>query len=262
MKRDSIAAAAERFARDIGPRPGTKAVKGRAARHRTRGHELTILHDEGLYRHLRFRSPDRNAFWFDIVTWPGTLVVRGDLGESYVFTCTTDMLRLFRGHEVNPHYWGQKLDEGLHSVMRYDRDLLEQAVRGYVVDAIRFGGAPRGIGKAVTSLLAYGIFNTENNAQRELEQFEYGAHYVASCSCGAEEKLPDYGAVVTWQGRHRRQAQDATPHKLTDRHVEGFRFHDIWEWSIRDYDWQFLWVCHAIVWGIARYDEARAAVAA
>ena len=36
---------------------------------------------------------------------------------------------------------------------------------------------------------------------------------------------------------------------------------DIWEWDLRDYEWSFLWCCHAILLGIAQYDAARAAVA-
>ncbi|MEV7870133.1 hypothetical protein AB0P17_29495 [Streptomyces sp. NPDC088124] len=34
-----------------------------------------------------------------------------------------------------------------------------------------------------------------------------------------------------------------------------FTFSDTWEWQLRDYDWWFLWACHAIVAGIARYDR-------
>jgi len=262
VTRDSIAEAAARFARDIGPHAGTKAVKGRAARRRTRGHELTILHDEGLYRHLRFRSPDHSGYWFDLITVPGTLVFQGD-GDSYVFSRTEDMFAFFRGSSreergINPMYWSEKLTiGGRNSVMRYDADLFEQRVKEYVVEAIRYGGAPRGIGKAVAEMFFWGDYSNEHDARRMLESFEHDAHYLVSCSCGAEAKLPDYGEVVTWQGRHRRQAQDGTHHKITDRRDEGFRFHDTWEWSFSDYDWWFLWACHAIVWGVARYDEAK-----
>jgi hypothetical protein len=42
-------------------------------------HIKNVLHDDGLYRHLRFARPDRSASWFDIVTWPGSLAVRGDM---------------------------------------------------------------------------------------------------------------------------------------------------------------------------------------
>ena len=38
-----------------------------------------------------------------------------------------------------------------------------------------------------------------------------------------------------------------------------FRFTDTWEWDFKDYDWTFLWACHAIQWGIGQYDAARVA---
>ena len=39
---------------------------------------------------------------------------------------------------------------------------------------------------------------------------------------------------------------------------KGFQFHDAREWEFRDYDWWFVWACHAIVWGIAQYDAVKA----
>ena len=34
-------------------------------------------------------------------------------------------------------------------------------------------------------------------------------------------------------------------------------FQDFYEHSVRDYTYRFYWACMAIVWGIARYDEAK-----
>lgn len=45
---------------------------------------------------------------------------------------------------------------------------------------------------------------------------------------------------------------------LDDFKFKGFTFDDTWEWSFADYNHQFLWCCHAIVWGIAAYDRAKA----
>jgi hypothetical protein len=54
-----------------------------------------------------------------------------------------------------------------------------------------------------------------------------------------------------WQLRHR------CSHRPTVRHTPPFQFHDVWEWSFSDYEWQFLWACHAINWGIRQYDAAK-----
>jgi len=206
----AVADSATRFAKDIGPH-----VRG-ADRTPTRPHEMAVLHDEGLYRHLRFRSPDHGTYWFDLITVPGVLIFRGD-GDSFVFSRTEDMFGFFRSSRegsINPTYWSEKLTTGgRSSVMTYQSELFEQRVKEHVVDAIRYGGAPRGIGRAVTEMLEQGYFDDEGTARSELDSFEH----------------------------------------------EGWRFTDTWEWSFRNYDWWFLWACQVIVWGIARYDEAKAA---
>ena len=72
----------------------------------TDGHVMTTLHEDGLYRHLRFRSPDSGWGWFDLITWPGNLTINGDMG-TYTFGRTDDMFTFFTGH-INTHYWAEK----------------------------------------------------------------------------------------------------------------------------------------------------------
>ena len=43
-------------------------------------HELHVLHSDGLYRHLRFQAPGTGMWHWDLVTWPGSLAIRGDIG--------------------------------------------------------------------------------------------------------------------------------------------------------------------------------------
>lgn len=38
---------------------------------------------------------------------------------------------------------------------------------------------------------------------------------------------------------------------------QGYRFSDTWEWDLTDWDWQYLWCCHAIAWGITQYDKQK-----
>lgn len=69
-------------------------------------HVMTILRDDGLYRHLKFRGKCM-TYWFDIVTWPGVLTIHGDCG-TFVFTRIEDMVEFFREPEINYYYWTQK----------------------------------------------------------------------------------------------------------------------------------------------------------
>lgn len=90
----------------------------------TAGHHLKVLHDDGLYRHLRMCShyddgAPTSVWYWDIVTWPGSLAIRGDVADGYIFTRDTDMLQFFTARpsehhhgdepQIDMHYWAQKL---------------------------------------------------------------------------------------------------------------------------------------------------------
>ena len=215
MKTDSIArqSIAERFASDIAGHKGTYT------RRFIRPHEMTVKHDDGLYRHLLFKSPDTSIYWFELVTWPGRLSIHGDLGDSYTFARVPDMFTFFRRHEVNPVYWSEKLDGDSSKVRVYSEDVFRRNVWDHVRSHTQGRPAP-GLAKAVHAHFfgEYAEYNLdyEEEARAALDSFEYH---------GPDQK--------------------------------PFQFDDAWEWDCRDWDWSFLWACHAIVWGIARYDEAR-----
>jgi len=87
----------------------------------TSEHEMRVL-----YRHLRFQRPGTGIWYWDLITWPGSLAIRGDIGEGHIFTRTDDMLRFFdhgqREHEINARYWAEKLDLGRDSVKGFSTD--------------------------------------------------------------------------------------------------------------------------------------------
>jgi len=72
-------------------------------------HQMTVLRNDGTYRHLRFRRPESYCMGFDVLTWPGYLAVTGDMGE-YVFQRIEDMFEFFRQPElrINEQYWAEK----------------------------------------------------------------------------------------------------------------------------------------------------------
>lgn len=73
-------------------------------------HRMNVLRDDGIYRHLKFRSTKCGwNQWFEIVTWPGTLVLHGDMG-SWTFSRVEDMFTFFRGERINQSYWAEKLE--------------------------------------------------------------------------------------------------------------------------------------------------------
>lgn len=143
----------------------------------TQKHQMMVLHEDGLYRHLRFTSNPTGygEYWFDLITWPGCLTVRGDYGEAYTFSRERDMFPFFRSRSggINPHYWAQKLDGGTNSVKTYSEDLFRQLVVEHFVDAVRWSDAPRGLGLAIRERILNQDLYDEGDARDLLESFEF-----------------------------------------------------------------------------------------
>jgi hypothetical protein len=95
-------------------------------------HEMTVLHDDGLYRHVRFKEPSTGFYWFDLVTWPGYLSITGDMG-AYTFARVQDMFTFFYGSSINPGYWGEKVVAG--EVNAYSEDTFREWVDEEIANA-------------------------------------------------------------------------------------------------------------------------------
>ncbi|MFI6986103.1 phiSA1p31-related protein [Embleya sp. NPDC050154] len=141
----------------------------------TATHELTVLKDDGLYRHLHFAQPGNSEYWWDLVTWPGSLAVRGDMGGEWIFTRLPDMFKFFRsdGGRINPCYWSKKTEGGRLSCEVYDEATFRQVVTEHFVESVRFGDAPRGLGKALRADVLDWDLSSEDEARRLLRDFEF-----------------------------------------------------------------------------------------
>jgi hypothetical protein len=192
----------------------------------TAQHRLTIAQDSGFYRFLRFHGPRPSWYWFDLITVPGTLVFQGD-GEAFVFWRTRDMFQFFRSSPdraygpISPAYWATKLATDQGRARRYSPDLFRQIVFEEVEEATR-GGALPGLVQAVRDDLA------EHDLEHEYAAREWAESFLYWAPGGQQDRSPD------------------------------FRFTDVFEWDAKAWNPWFLWACHAIVWGIARYDTAKA----
>jgi hypothetical protein len=207
----------------------------------TKHHKMTVLHDDGLYRHLRFQHEQwhppllqpikRSCYWFDLVTIPGALIFQGD-GDSYMFRRLEDMFEFFRqpgGAHINPGYWSEKLVGvgGQDQATSYQQDLLAEYVNETVADAAKDDPETlAGLTDAVRDSIIDELIGDESIDRQLVDSFRYWAN-------DSDE----------W----------AYPPKRPD-----FEFVDTFDVTTRDYDWWFLCACNAIVWGIAQYDTYRA----
>jgi hypothetical protein len=109
----------------------------------TAEHQLTVVRDDGLYRHLRFSRPDSWFYGFDVVTWPGYLAFVGDMGDL-LFSREQDMVAFFEKMEgqPDPRYLAEKLKGpgGTNRVLRYSPDLLRDCLREWVCEVTEDGG--------------------------------------------------------------------------------------------------------------------------
>lgn len=205
----------------------------------TTGHEMTILHDEGLYRHLKCAAPGTNIWRFDLATWPGHLAVSGDLG-SYTFSRLPDMFEFFEGDRgINLHYWAEKVIAGKERTMEYSPELARQhVIERFWEDRLQRDEPNAPLWRAIRQEVISYLGENEREAYSAIRNFEYRAPRPATA-----------------------KSLDFRPERISRRHAD-YQFSDAWEWDLRDYDSQFILICHAIVWGIAKYREATLAVAA
>lgn len=181
----------------------------------TRNHQLTVLHDDGLYRHLKCADPSGGFYRFDLITWPHNLFLRGD-GFSFGFAIfpTADMFDVFRGSRgggINPGYWQEKVTAGKV------RDWSEDLFRAWVLDeAAKNENRHPGLVEAVTAQI--------------LHSDEHSTEYQGT----AEYAIASF--------RH-----------------GGYRLHipNDWEKDFEDYSWEFLFACHAVLFGIDMWDAGR-----
>lgn len=207
MRRQTEADARDRFAGDITE------------------HKLTIVRDDGLYRHLCARRPTTGMYWFDIITWPGSLCIRGDMG-NFVFARVDDMFEFFGGKDerVNPQYWAEKEVTGAPT-RTYSMSMARALVEEHVSEE------------------ALGWRDFTEDEEREIRE---AAHRLVrnedfAYAEGARQLINEFEVSL---------------------HPKEFRFSDTWEWDLEDYTVHFLWCLHAIVWAIGQYDLAHEVVRA
>lgn len=189
-------------------------------------HAMEVLRADGVYRHLIFRQPENSWLHrFEVVTWPGALSIRGDVG-TYVFSRVPDMFEFFRHPKdngeiyINADYWSEKLiasdcnGRRGDGVMRFDPDVFQDEVRRRYVEHVR--------------LNMQGMPDERKSLRRALEE-----DVLAYADEGESEAL---------------RAASSFEH-------DGFMLSDFWEAEVRKYTVQFIWSLYAIVWAIEKFDN-------
>lgn len=152
-------------------------------------HKLTVLKDDGLYRHLRFAKPDTRCMSFDLVTWPGYLCYCGDMGD-YTFARLDDMFQFFRSKsgelQINEHYWAEKCEaRDRDGIEEFSPELFEQAI----LDEMKDCEFPEDVIEAVRSDVIAFRHDGEEVAVRRALEFDYNGYSFPDFY---ENRLRDY----------------------------------------------------------------------
>lgn len=212
----------------------------------TAGHEMTVLHDDGLYRHLRFVNPESSCYWFEVVTWPGSLAIRGDV-DGLVFARITDMFEFFRGKHINPGYWAEKTPDCGTSLKEYSEDVLKAEVESHLADYER--------DEYPDLLDEYKKAKAEFDSLTYMQRLQRGrtAEPVAPASPADLRAL-----VARYEAEGELAHEEGARDLLSELETAGV-VSDTWEWDLAEWKWSYLWCCHAIVWAVAQYDAANPA---
>lgn len=183
-------------------------------------HEMEIVRDDGIYRHIIFKRPESSNYRFDIHTWPWYLCITGDMG-CWVFSRIEDMFYFFirdgmsfeeDRSVINTGYWEEKI----------------QSVS-------KFGGPAR-------------EFSPELFKERVIE---YAEEYFEF----DEEKKKECLEELEWSVLS--YIEDSHPQvlyeKLWNFSFGDFRFDE--PPCAEEYTFHYVWICYAIVWGILKYNE-------
>lgn len=190
-------------------------------------HEMKVVRDDGVSRHLRFQKPGTYNTHFDLITWPGYLCYTGDMG-TYVFRRLEDMFEFFRADRmhlkpskalrINPSYWGEKLEaiDKNGKFRTWSREKFEARLREDFKEWID----------------EYEPEKAEELMQRLEDEILDGLDN--------DDARSAYRAAMDFE------VDDVQP------------FQDWWEVDTEVYTFHFIWCCYALAWGIKKYDESKA----
>ena len=191
-------------------------------------HTMTVLRDDGVHRHVRFKGPNGNSHWFDLITWPGSLCIDGDMG-THVFRRLDDMFEFFRVDQdwkrdgetlaINPGYWGEKLQaiSTYGNYKEFSEDCFKNVVKSYFDEWV---------------------------AEQQPDDDDKADLW---------EQIEDDVLSYLEDGEH--AAYEAAMRFNNDG--QGFRMEDFWDHNFHEFTFHYVWCCYAIAWGVKTFDQSK-----
>ena len=209
----------------------------------TENHQMEVLLDNGIYRHVKFSRDGSSTYQFSLVTWPGHLSISGDMG-CYTFRRINDMFGFFntdkndfnfneKGISINPGYWSEKMEgvTGYNKGKVFNSDLIVKSIISHIESC--YEGC----------------------------DFDDYINPVTDESFESEEDLIDALKVEVYSYFEYKELDEhrfvsAVDEFRSEIH-EDFNFQDEWEW-LETHEWShhYIWCCYAIAYGVGKYNQA------
>lgn len=197
-------------------------------------HKMTVLLDSGVYRHIHFSKPQSSDKSFDLITGPGYLLYRGDMG-CYEFERLHDMFSFFgcdektlayhkskgRNIPINLSYWAEKCQS-----------------------ESRFGSGVKKFSEEEFKANVMGMFSSYSAGMDEADIEEL------------KERIED--EILDCIESPYQAYQSAMDFEFTDSEgIVRYPFADFWEYDSEEYTFHYIWCCYAIAWGVKMYDDSK-----
>ncbi|MDX3020116.1 hypothetical protein [Streptomyces acidiscabies] len=267
----------------------------------TAGHQLVVLHDDGLYRHLRIQKPGTRMWSWDITTWPGHLATSGDIADGYMFAREPDMIQFFARNDsqnsyycdgapsIDVRYWAGKLNGGRsREVKKYDDEKFIRHVKDSLGEHEELGDEAHRFHEQQLALLRklHELRGQDEAAMQEHLQ-AYRKNELSEAELWADDALSDeqlekLDAEFDWSELTDAPLTERSPAERAAEILDEARLHsgseqearewlyensetfgeDTWEWDLRDYNIHFLFTCYCIELAVRLYHEYQAQQAA
>lgn len=205
-------------------------------------HEMAILKEDGIYRHIKFSRDGSSTYRFDLITWPGFLCYCGDMG-TYVFSRTHDMFEFFRTDRhhnkksqlyINPGYWAEKV-QGESKFGKgtecFSEDKFREALK-HDFDSFFEDQEPN-----------------DDASDEEKAKYEERKELLWA---EVEDQILSVDSLE----------HDGISAAMNFSYAgDGLDFTDFYEHHFTEHTFHFMWCCYALAWGIATYDKAKEATA-
>lgn len=219
-------------------------------------HQMRIIREDGVYRHIRFGQPGTSCMHFELITWPGNLCYTGDMG-TFVFERSTDIFEFFRRPEhcrysIDMRYWAEKVTAG-------DKGSRDNGIQEFSKDKLI-----RAAWEDVNRFIESQMEEAEELAERELvtrAMNDLRAEVREMLDMADDNDVRCYDAV----NEFRFGAEDSDAWKEYFSGQKTFQFHDFWDHDFMEYTHRFEWCCYALSWAMETYDrfkERQAAIRA